>query len=304
VRVITNVPGGMWLEDLRKETALAVTHQQRVGIRGLAPGEKQERELGWFGWSELSDMSPDGRKIVFEEEGDGGGPNYTVFLRDTDGSPPSRIGEGLSLAMSPDAKWVISKPAKGGPLNLVPTGAGEARTLTHDAVSYTAVRFLPDGRYLLAQGIEAGHAARDYLIDLASGDAKAITPEGFSGVHLSPDGKSTTVLGPDGKYGIWPLDGGGFHPMPGLDSNYRVVDWSPGGASVLVAPSHRHDLKTMPVYQVDPGTGKMELWKTFGAEGDAGVNSIGRLQLSRDGTAYAYIYVRTLSQAYVVTGLQ
>ena len=109
----------------------------------MAPGGKEERELGWFGWSELRDISRDGHKILFEEEGDGGGPNYTVFLRDTDGSPPARIGEGTRRALSPDGKWAITKPAKGGPLNLVPTGAGEARQLTHDAMSYSAVRLLP-----------------------------------------------------------------------------------------------------------------------------------------------------------------
>ena len=56
------------------------------------------------------------------------------------------------MAISPDGKWVITKPAKGGPLSLVPTGAGEARQLTHDAVSYGAARFLPDGKRLLAIG--------------------------------------------------------------------------------------------------------------------------------------------------------
>src|SRR5271157_4500672 len=153
LRTITNVPGGMWLEDLRDGTVLTVANHTRLGIRGMAPGGKEERELGWFGWSELRDISRDGRKILFEEEGDGGGPNYTVFLRDTDGSPPARIGEGVAAAISPDGKWVITKPAKGETLILVPTGAGESRQLTHDAVSYGPVHFFPDGKRLLASGI-------------------------------------------------------------------------------------------------------------------------------------------------------
>src|ERR1700722_9597219 len=72
LRTITNVPGGVWLEDLRNGKVLTVTNHLRLGIRGMAPGGKEEHELGWFGWSELRDMSPDGRKILFEEEGDGG----------------------------------------------------------------------------------------------------------------------------------------------------------------------------------------------------------------------------------------
>jgi Tol biopolymer transport system component len=303
VRTITNVPGGMWLEDLRNGTALMLTHQERVGIRGLAPGAKAERELGWFGWSNVRDISRDGHKIVFEEEGNGGGPNYTVFVRDTDGSPPARIGEGLALAISPDSKWVITRSAKGGPLNLVPTGAGESRSLTHDAVTYGAARWLPDGKRLLAQGIEAGHGARDYLIDVTSGDSKPITPEGIAGVRLSPDGRSTAVLGPDGKWGIWPLDGSGIRLIPGLESVNYVTSWSPDGESLYVT-SAQAVANTAKVYKVNTVTGKMDLWKTFGAEAAAGVGGVGGPLLSSDGTAYAYGYDRTLSEAYVVSGLK
>ena len=303
LRTITNVPGGMWIEDLRNGTVLMATHQERISIRALAPGAKEERDLGWFGWSIVRDMSPDGRKIIFEEEGNGGGPNYTVFMRDTDGSPPVRIGEGLALAISPDAKWAITKHPKGGPLNLVPTGAGEARKLTHDAVSYGTVRWLPDGKQLLAEGIETGHGARDYLIDVGTGDSKPVTPEGIAGVNLSPDGKSTTVLGPDGKRGIWPLDGSGIRRIPGLDSNYYVTGWSPDGGSLYVG-STRLSEKTAKVFKVEIASGKMEPWKTFGAEAGAGVSQVSGPRFSRDGSAYAYVYVRVLSEAYVVTGLK
>ena len=303
LRPITNVPGGVWLQDMRNGTALVITHQQRIGIRGMAPGGKEEHELGWFGWSILRDISRDGHKIVFEEEGNGGGANYTVFLRDTDGSPPARIGEGDAHAISPDAKWVITKAAKGGPLMLVPTGAGESRPLTHDAVSYSEVRFLLDGKRLLASGIEAGHGRRDYLIDLSTGDSKPITPEGVAGVDLSPDGSSVTVLGPDGKWGIWPLQGeGGMRLIPSLDSRYYIAGWSPDGKSVYVASSRPEQIAT--VLKVDTATGKMEPWKTFGAGVGAGVTGTGAPHFSSDGAAYAYVYVQILSNAYVVTGLK
>jgi eukaryotic-like serine/threonine-protein kinase len=303
LRTITNVPGGMWLEDMRNGVALMVTNQQRIGIRGMGPDGKEERELGWFGWSILRDVSRDGRKILFEEEGDGGGPNYTVFLRDTDGSPPARIGDGLAVAISPDSKWVITKPAKGGALSLVPTGAGESRLLTHDATTYGVVRWLPDGKRLLASGIEVGHGARDYVIDLNTGDAKPITPEGVAGVNLSPDGRSTAVLGPDGKWGIWPLEGDRIRLIPGLESTYLVTGWAPDGGSVYVASNLGTD-RVAKVYRVNTATGKMELWKTFGEAMAAGVGDISAPRFSSDTTAYAYVYARTLSQAFVVTGLK
>ena len=302
-RMITNVPGGMWLQDTRNGLALMVTHQIRIGIRGTPPGGKEERELGWLGWSILRDISRDGRKVLFEEDGDGGGPKYTVFVRDTDGSPPVRIGNGTGAAISPDDKWVITRPAKEGALFVVPTGAGEARQLTHDNISYGRVRYLPDGKQLLASGIEAGHGVRDYLIDLSNGNAKPITPEGVDGIELSPDGRRVAVLGPDGKWGIWPLDGGGLRPIPQLDSKYAVTGWTPDGTSVYLVSNHLRD-RTAKVYRVNGGSGKMELWKTFGEGMTVGVTGVGGPHFSSDGSAYAYVYSQALSQAYVVKGLK
>ena len=302
-RTIANVPGGMWLEDMRNGLALVISHRQRVAIRGLPPGGKQEVELGWFGWSIARDISRDGKKIVFEEEGEGGGPNYTVFLRDTDGSPPVKIGDGVGLAISPDEKWVVTKPAKGGPLSLVPTGTGEARQLTHDAVTYGGVRYFPDSKHLLASGIEAGHGARDYLIDLNDGSSKPFTPEGIVGTELSPDGRSVAVIGPDKKHGIWPMDGSGFRPIPDLDSQYYVTGWAPDGKALYVASDQRID-PTAKVYRVDVSTGKMEFWKSFGQQTAPG-SSAGAPLFSADGNAYAYVvYEQLLSEAYVVKGLK
>jgi eukaryotic-like serine/threonine-protein kinase len=302
VRNITNVPGGVWLEDRRNDETLSISHRERIGIRGVTPGEKDEHELGWLGWSILRDMTPDGHKIVFEEEGDGGGPNYTVFLRDTDGSPPTSIGEGYCNGVSPDAKWVVTEPPKGGPLSLVPTGAGEARQLTHDSISYGHVVWMPDGKHLLTTGIEPGHGPRTYMIDLGTGESKAITPEGILGTLLSLDGKSIVVHGSDGKLAIWPLDGSGIRPIPGIDATYYARRWSPDGLSLYVASSKIKE-KLAKVYLLNIASGKMQLWKTFG-ENAAGLNSVSAPWFSTDGSAYAYVYDSVLSEVYLVTGLK
>jgi Tol biopolymer transport system component len=302
VRAMANVPGGVWLQDMRNGLVLTVANHTRLGIRGVEPGGKQEHELGWFGWSELRDISRDGRKIIFDEEGDGGGANYTVFVRDTDGSPPARIGEGVAVAISPDSKWVITQPAKGGPMSVVPTGTGEARQLTHDAVSYVAARFLPDGKSLLAIGIEAGHGGRDYLINVSSGDSKPIMPEGTSGIVISPDGKSVVVRQKDGSRGIWSLESGSLHPVIGIEPTDYVAGWTSDGGSLYVTP--RRPGLAASVYKLNLQTGKKDTWKTFGDQMGAGVSTIVSPHFSVDGSGYAYLYVRVLSEAYVVKGLK
>ena len=301
LRDIANVPGGMWLQDLRNGFALIVRQQQRIGIRALPPGGKNERDLGWLGWSLLDDLTPDGKRILFTEEADGGGPNYTVFVRDTDGSPPVRISEGIGLAISPDGKWVVTHPANGGALSIVPTGAGESRTLTHDAITYSAARYMPDGKQLLAVGVEAGHGARDYLVDLANGNSKPLTPEGMSGIDLSPDGRNVAAVGPDAHWGVWPLDGAGFRPIPGLDNTYYVADWARDGSSVYAGSTLPND-RAAKIYRVNIQTGKMDLWKSLLPEGQT--VSAGGLQFSSDRNAYAYVYSQTLSEAYIARRLK
>jgi eukaryotic-like serine/threonine-protein kinase len=302
LRTITNVPGGLWLQDIRNSQLLILADQKRLGIRGITPGGKQERELGWLGWAIPRDLGHDGKKILFEEEADGGGPNYTIFLRDTVGSPPVRIGEGIGLAISHDGKWVVTTSSKGGPLSVVPTGAGESRQLTHDNITYADVRYLPGDKQLVVDGIETGKGQRTYLIDVDSGNSKPLTPEGFAGFMLSPDGRSVAMTGPDGKLGAWPLEGGGFHPIPGLESKYEIAGWAPDSTSIYMHDTGTHT-RTEIIYRVNVTTGKMEPWKTLGDSLPSGAQ-FGYALFSADGNSYAYLYSQILSQAYVVKGLK
>jgi eukaryotic-like serine/threonine-protein kinase len=301
-RNIANVPGGMWLQDLRDGVALVVNHQQRQAIRGVAPGGTEERDLGWLGWSLLRDISADGTKIIFDEEADGGGPNYTAFMRETDGSPPLRLGDGVAIAISPDNLWVITRAAQGGPLRLVPTGAGEARQLNHDNITYTHARYFSDGKRLLASGIEPGHAGRDYIIDVNTGDSKPLTAEGYIGIGLSPDDRRIAVYQPDGKLGIWEIGANSARPIPDCPPHTYYSSWTTDGTSLYVADSR--GTTSAKVSRLNVDTGKIDPFKTFGEQLPAGTDGVGAPRFSRDGRAYVYEYGQTLSQAYVVRGLK
>jgi eukaryotic-like serine/threonine-protein kinase len=298
-RSIMNVPGGMWLSDIRNGDLLTVAHQIKIGIRGVAPGKTDEHELGWLGWGIGRDISWDGTKIIFEEEGDGGGPDYTVFLRDTDGSPPVKIGQGVGLAISPDKKWVITKPNKSGALFVVPTRAGEMRQLTHDSVKYDGARYLLDGKHIVAIGIEPGHGVRDYIVDLHDGSSKPLTQEGTVGLRMTPDGTSLLVRNSEGKAGTWSIEGGAFKPMEGLDPKYLVIGFSPDGKAMNIVDRTSTE-RTTSVLRFDLATQKVTPWKTFGNP----TLFSGPPQYSRDGRAYFYVYTQVLSVGYVATGVK
>ena len=175
--------------------------------------------------------------------------------------------------------------------------------MTHDDVSYTEARYLPDGKQLLVTGIEKGHGAREYLMDVITGSAKPITSEGFVGNSLSPDGHNTVVLGPDGNWGVWPLDGSGLRPIPGLDSRYYVFGWTPDESSLYVVDS-RDRSRAKKVYRANVSTGKLDYWRSFGDNLPTGAEAGVPILVSADGSAYVYLYDQVLSQAYVVKGLK
>jgi len=135
--------------------------------------------LTWLDWTVPADLSADGKNLLFDEEGEGGGAAYSVYMRKADGSTAVRLGDGRALALSPDQKWVISSRLSPPPqLVLLPAKAGEPKPLTHDAINHFYARWFSDGKRIVFSGDEPGHGVRLYVQDLAGGKPQAITPEG------------------------------------------------------------------------------------------------------------------------------
>jgi Tol biopolymer transport system component len=301
-RLIYRAPGGLTIHDIgRTGLVLLTADKSRLSISALPPGETRERSLSWFDWSLLGDMSADGKTILFSETGEAAGPNSSIFLRQTDGSPAIRLGEGSFGNLSPDGQWVLAAVGSPAKLVLLPTGVGEARQLTDDKTDHLSSIWLPDSKSIVFSAAEPGHSRRTYLLDIQGGTPRAITPEGITGGLITPDGKF--LLAVDGKRQRWlyPIAGGEpqkFSILP--NPNERIMRFFDGGKSVLLRTS------TVPVQvtRVDIATGHRELWKEIAPADPAGVQSIPSLKFSEDGKSYAYSVGRILSDLYVVDGLK
>jgi len=263
-----------------------------------------ERDLSWFDISGLVALSKAGDKALFFESGEGGGPDYSVYLRETDGSVPIRVGSGRAVALSPDEKWVMTIPIKDGSrLELLPTGPGEVRELREDGLArYVWGGWLPDGKRIFITAVSESGALRTYLKELPDGKLQPITPEG-TGVFrnaFAPDG-SGFVADCGDEVCLYPLDGGEPKPIPGLAQGTQVVGWDPSGRSVFVANTCRRPVQ---VDRLDLGSGKRTLWRELQPADLGGVHGCMQVDVADAGTAYAYSFARTLSDLYVVEGLQ
>ncbi len=304
VRLLARVPGELTILDVGKEGNVLLTRgNDRAGIMGLAPGESKEKDLSWLDWSVPGSLSKDGKQILFQEAGEGGGPKYATYLRNTDGSPAIRLGEGSGLSLSPDGKWALSRFNKTpSPLVLYPTGVGEMRQLKDDGLNHISAAFLPDGKRFVFSGTESGHGVRLYLEALDEGKAHPFSMEGVgSGILLSWDGEFVATHGPDQKIYVFPVGGGEPKPVPGIQPGEIATAWSGDGKSLFVLLRGQVPAQ---VYQVDIATGHRTFWKAMEPADSAGIDTIGRVSTSIDNKAYVYSYVRTLSDLYLVQGLQ
>ncbi len=170
-------------------------HSFRRDILALVPGSSAEHNLSWLGDSTAVDLSRDGRQLLFYEISGGsskGAESFVTYLRRTDGADPKLLGEGKSLALSPDVKWaLVFRPSPEPHLALLPTGAGEARDLPGGGASvrYHWATFFPDGRRILIAAQEKGKPPRSYIQDVEGGPPRPFAEEGMRATLISPDGR-------------------------------------------------------------------------------------------------------------------
>ncbi len=304
IRLLARVPGELTLLDVGREGNVLLTRgNDRAGIIGMAPGDAKERDLSWLDWSSPGDLSTDGKTVLFAETGEGGGPKYAVYLRKTDGSPAIRLSEGVGLALSPDGKSALARPnVTPSPLVLLPTGVGEAKPLTHDAINHLWARWLPDGKRIVFSGNEAGHGFRLYVESPGEGKPRPISPEGVNpSVVISPKGDFAASVGPDHKVYLYPIAGGEPVLVAGTQLDEAPTGFSADGRSLYVFRFGEIPAK---VFQLELATGKRTLWKELVPADAAGIDTVRGITITPDAKAYVYGYIRTLSDLYLVEGLK
>jgi len=296
------------LHDISRDgRVLAGLPSWRREMAGRGPRDAEERSLSWLDWSFPVDLSADGRTVLFEEQTVlDRNANNAIYVRKTDGSPAVRLGAGQALAFSPDGKWVLAavKTGEATDLVLLPTAAGEPRTLPRTAIEYQGGDWFPDGNRILLSGHEPGQGTRLYVMDVPDGRPKTVSPEGvslYTWKALSPDGHLAVAMAGDRTLGLYPMDGGEPRALPGTSPGDVPVRWSVDGRSVYVVrgvgmPAH--------IDLVDVATGARRPWKDLRPADAAGVLQIGPIHISPDGGSYVYSYRRQLDELVVVTGLK
>ena len=305
LRTLLDLPVAVNLQDIAPDGRVLVSlNTTRLPMEYSTLGSKDGVELTWHDWNSPRDISNDGQFVLFEDASEAAGPNYAVATRKVDGSLPVRLGEGSSGGLSPDGKWAIAiSPAQSSQIALLPVGAGEPRTVNVNGVDHVHTgwaRFLPDGQRIAVNGDQNGHASHCYIVEVSSGTAKSITPDGVLCGPISPDGHAIIGTSADHSIAIYFLDSNKVQELSGFDKAFVAVQWADDGHSLYCYKWGEFPSK---VYRFDMVTGKMDVTKELKPGVDAGVVLVAPIVVSRDGKRFAYSYNQTLSALYQISGL-
>src|SRR5438552_13134583 len=153
IRTVLRTGTDITLQDISGGGGVLLSEDNKgISMMLSTPDSKAERDFSWLKSSVVTGMSQDGKLLLFSEEYGGGGPAYSVYLRNADGSDAIRLGKGASLGLSADGKWAaVSVPGSSGHvLWILPTGAGTPKRLPNFGIQhYYAADFLPHSKRIL-----------------------------------------------------------------------------------------------------------------------------------------------------------
>jgi Tol biopolymer transport system component len=313
-RIVARLPGALMLLDIAKDgRVLLVRATWRRELLGVFDGDAKQRELSWLDYTYPSDLSADGKTLLFDEEGGGGalaysktgGLTYAVYIRKTDGSPAVLLGEGGAVALSPDGTWAIAQTQEfPSQFKLLPTRSGEPRDLTSDKINHSWAHWFPDGKRVLFTADEPGKGVRFYVYDVASGKSEPISQEGVNGTAfvISPDSQQIASIGPDQKGYLYPVTAAGTpRAIAGINQGEQPITWSADGKSLYIYQPGELPAR---VYRLDVATGQRTLWKELMPADPAGVENIGPILMTPDAKTCVFGYHRMLADLYLVEGLK
>jgi eukaryotic-like serine/threonine-protein kinase len=304
-RTLLDLPVEVRLEDVSADGRVLVSlNSTRLAMEYTTLGSKEGLDLGWHDWNSPRDISNDGKFVLFEDASEAAGPNYSVATRKVDGELPVKLGDGSSGGLSPDGKWAISiSPIPAPRIMLLPIGAGPQKPINVSGLDHVIsgwARFLTDGQRLAVNGDASGHAERCYTVEVSTGKATAVTPEGILCGPSSPDGRSIIGSAVGRSIAIYSLDGGPFRSIPNFDNTFVAVQWSEDGRALYC---YRRGEFPSKVYRVEIATGKATVIQQLKPGVSAGVVLLAPIVVSRDGKRFAYAYNQTLSALFLITGL-
>jgi len=307
-RAIFSSPLRVNLYDVARDGRVLMSNGSlRVGLNVSSDGGDREVDLSWFDGSVVADFSADGREVLLFEADEAENPHYACYLRDVDGAPAVRLGEGTATRLSADGQWVLAilhQPEQH--LAMYPTGIGEPRLIPFDGIERLIwAGFHPDGRHVFVVGSSAGHPNRLFLLPIHGGTPRLLWDEEvgidrIAGMAISPDGERLAFRRVSGEHVMFTLSTGATETIRELGPGDYAMRFDDSGRWLYVASGTGLQQR---VDRLELKSGERSPWRALQPPDPTGIVFVGRPVVTTSGSRYAYSYIKQMSDLYVVDGL-
>jgi DNA-binding winged helix-turn-helix (wHTH) protein/Tol biopolymer transport system component len=300
LRLVSNTPSSMHLFDISPagRVLIALDDMHTAMVARLA-NDSAERDVSNLDSSHVDDMSADGQLILFTEAGNAGGQRYSAYTFDRQSGRAIRFAAGRGFALSPDKGSAITiDPKDRGFLTLTYLGRGRSRRIQGNGFEYQWVKFLPDGRSILAGGAYPGHPFQICTQSLGGGRPEPLKNSTYmDSVQVSPNGQRIAGRLGD-KAIIVDLATGAQQNVP-LDGIGDPIAWSRDGQDIFFLLFNPSPYRLV---RADLRTGRVKNWEMPAASGMPDLAGLNGAVAAPSANAYAYSRTYTLSTLYVVDG--
>jgi DNA-binding winged helix-turn-helix (wHTH) protein len=302
VRQVAQIPGGMVLQDINARGDVLITRtnpRMAMFLGNLENGSTEDISL--LDWSRAVALTPDGRLLLFDESGEGGGKQYSVYLYNTASRASERLGEGRAMDLSTDGRWALTQAADDpNKVTLISVNPRKSSPVSTDGLIYQWAKFFPDSDCpeILFGASQPGQRLQLYRQQLPGGHPQPIAGKAeLSKVIINDEGN--LVAGLDGEWRISVLDlrtgtirsvnnTKSVVPVRFMNGNQILASYYDNGAIILST--------------LDTASGEMLLYRRFAMVDRAGTAQISPLRISRDMKQFVYSRSQTLSDLFTISG--
>jgi eukaryotic-like serine/threonine-protein kinase len=302
LRQVATVPGDLQLKDIAPSGKALIAHTtQHMSMFLGNLNKNSERDISWLDWSHAAAIARDGKTVLFDESGEGGGKQYSVYLYRTETHLAERLGDGRAMDLSYDGQRVLTQSVSDlTKLTVISVSAAQPKPIVGHGLAYRWAKFFPTGKEILFAGSYPKQAPGIYRQNIDDIKPRLVK----SGLDLS-----SVVIDDNG------------HSAVGCDQSQIVVlDLSNGNTRSIktqqcVSPVVFIDAHTILTRHQDSGsvvletlnltTGQLTPYRRYALPELTGGSSHSlALYVAKDLQTFVYSRMQSLSDLFAVSGWQ
>ncbi len=301
-RQIAQVPGGMELLDIAPSGSVLISRStpQMMMLSGTLNG-KPPQNISYLDWSRAAAISADGKTVLFDESGEGGGKRYSVYLQDVDKQSFERLGEGRAIDLSPDGRWALTQ-AFDNTSTLVLHSVKEHKTIPFrtGGFQYTWAKFLPQSKCpeILFEGGRPGEKTHIYRQRLPNGSPVLLnTDVRLTRIVIDTTGSLAAGCTGDSRIAILDLAQDKLHFLP---TSRRVTPVGFLNNRELLTSYRQKASLDLEILNIE--TNHARPYGRIDFPDPVGSAIVFPLHLAKDLRTFVYSRLQTLSALYLVSG--